>query len=529
MMKNLQRFNLMLVVLALLFVFSACVTNQGQRDKVMYDQKLTELQQQKLALEKQEQDLGVRKGELVKQEQDLSEKMLAMEKAAGTTPNQPVSIDTPLLPPDAKAGECYARVFVPPTYKTITKTVLKKAESQRIEVIPATYKMVDKRVLVSEASQKLVTIPAKYGSQSKEVLVQAGKSIWQTSLNKGGAHASDVLLTAAQKHGIDLGVAHPGDCFHEHYLPPVFETITKDELIAEESYRIVVIPAQYKMVEEKVLVREASKKLVAVPTTYKWVQEKMLIKKAHTAWKKGRGLIQRIDDTTGEIMCLITVPAEYKIVKKKVVDKTASTVTQIIPAVYKTIKVRKLVSATSEKKIVIPARYKKIKQQKLAQAGRFVWHEIHNLEHPRETRTGNKICLVETPAKYRKATKKVVVEKSKTNVQEIPAVYKTVKVRTVVSDAKIRKIDIPAEYQTVTKQQKVSEGELEWRQVLCETNTTSDVISKLQSALISRGYNPGPADGAYGPVTERAVKKYQKDKGLGTGGITYETLKHLGL
>ncbi len=94
---------------------------------------------------------------------------------------------------------------------------------------------------------------------------------------------------------------------------------------------------------------------------------------------------------------------------------------------------------------------------------------------------------------------------------------------------RVRKIVIPAEYQTVTKQQKISEGELEWREVLCETNTTPDVISKLQSALISRGYNSGPVDGAYGPITERAVKKYQKDKGLGTGGITYETLKHLGL
>ena len=47
--------------------------------------------------------------------------------------------------------------------------------------------------------------------------------------------------------------------------------------------------------------------------------------------------------------------------------------------------------------------------------------------------------------------------------------------------------------------------------------------------MISKGYNSGPVDGAYGPITERAVKKYQKDKGLGTGGITYETLKHLGL
>ncbi len=282
------------------------------------------------------------------------------------------------------------------------------------------------------------------------------------------------------------------------------------------------------MVEERVLVSEASKKLVAVPATYKWVTEKMLIKEAHTKWKKGKGLIQRVDNTTGELMCLVTIPAEYKTVKRKVVDKPATVVTQIIPAVYKTVRVKKLVAAVSERKIPIPARYKKVKQQKMVQAGRFVWHEIHNLEHPPTTRTGNKICLVETPAIYRMASKKVVVEKAKTVVQEIPAVYKTVKVKTVNTDADVRKITIPAEYQTVSKQAKASEGVLEWRQVLCETNTTPGVISKLQSALRIKGYNPGPADGAYGPLTERAVKQYQKDKGLPTGGITFETLKHLG-
>ncbi|MBC8438524.1 MAG: peptidoglycan-binding protein [Deltaproteobacteria bacterium] len=388
--------------------------------------------------------------------------------------------------------------------------------------------MVEKNVLVSEASKKLVAIPAKYGSESKEILVRPSKIIWKTSLDKRGAQASDCLLNAAQKNGIDLAAAKPGDCFHEHFLPPVYETVYEDELVAEESYKIKAIPAQYKMVEEKVLVSEAYNELMIVPATYKWVEEKMLIKEAHIVWKKGRGLIQRVDNTTGEIMCLVNVPAEYKIVKKKVVDKSATTVTKTIPAVYKTVKVRKLVASASEKKTTIPAKYKKIERQKEVQAGRLVWHEIHNLEHPKSTRTGNKICLVEMPAEYRKAAKTVVVEKAKTFVEEIPAKYETVKIKTLAAEAQVRKIDIPAEYQTVSKETKVSEGVLEWRQVLCETNTTPDVISKLQSALIAKGYNPGPVDGAYGFKTESAVKQFQKDNGLSIGALTYETLKRLG-
>jgi len=48
--------------------------------------------------------------------------------------------------------------------------------------------------------------------------------------------------------------------------------------------------------------------------------------------------------------------------------------------------------------------------------------------------------------------------------------------------------------------------------VLCETNTTPDVISKLQSALAKAGYNPGPIDGVVGSETLSAVTQYQKDK-----------------
>ena len=41
-----------------------------------------------------------------------------------------------LLPPGAEPGECYARLFVPPTYRTETEQVLKHQASERLEIIP---------------------------------------------------------------------------------------------------------------------------------------------------------------------------------------------------------------------------------------------------------------------------------------------------------------------------------------------------------------------------------------------------------
>jgi hypothetical protein len=521
-----------LVLFLSLFVLAACAPT------LEIQQREYALAKEKSALDAKQKMLDEKAATLAAQERQMGTaasgsqtRMMGSKQQAqsSTMAGKPVGIDAPLLPPNAKPGECYARVFVPPTYETTTETLLKKAVSEKIEIIPATYKMVEKKVLVGEASEKIITIPAEYGYKSKDVLVREKQQIWKTSLSKSSAEASQALLKTAEKHGINLAAAKPGDCFHEHYVQPVYETLVEDELVAEESYRIEVVPAKYGMVEKEVLVSEATQRLKTVPTTYKWVEEKILVKEAQVKWKKGTGLIQKIDNTTGEIMCLVEEPAVYKTVKKRVVDQTARTVTENIPAVYKKVKVRTLIAAATQKKIPIPAKYKKVKRQKLATQARVVWHEVHNMELTKQSRTGNKICLVEIPSKYRKATKKVVVTPAKTVIEKLPAKYKMVKVKTVATKAYERKIIIPAEYQKVTKTSLVTDGALEWREVLCETNTTKHVVSKIQSALIAKGYDPGPVDGVYGRKTTAAINKYQTDKGFATGGLTLETLESLGL
>ena len=50
----------------------------------------------------------------------------------------------------------------------------------------------------------------------------------------------------------------------------------------------------------------------------------------------------------------------------------------------------------------------------------------------------------------------------------------------------------------------------------------------LQRILLSIGYNPGPIDGIFGPLTQMAVIQFQMDNGLVPDGIvgprTYEIL-----
>jgi len=226
----------------------------------------------------------------------------------------------------------------------------------------------------------------------------------------------------------------------------------------------------------------------------------------------------------------VEVPATYKTIRRRVLVTPAATRKIEIPAEYTTVKVRKLVEEASESKTDVPPQYKTLKITNKVADARFTWHEIHNMEHPASTRTGHKICLVETPAKYKTVTRRVVKTPATTRKVEIPAEYKTVKVRKLVNEAEEKRTKIPAEYKTVALKELASEGHMAWRSILCETNMTGARITQIQRALKEAGYNPGAVDGVVGEQTIAAVNAFQRDKGLPVDKyLNIATLKALGV
>ncbi|MEM7256941.1 MAG: peptidoglycan-binding domain-containing protein [Pseudomonadota bacterium] len=216
--------------------------------------------------------------------------------------------------------------------------------------------------------------------------------------------------------------AKPGQCFTRVWNPPKYETVTSRQLVEESSERIEVIPASYKSGTKRILVKEASERIETVPATYKTVTERVMVKPAttrlqqvaavygtettrvlekpaHTVWKKGTGPIQKIDAQSGEIMCLVEIPASYKTIQKRVLKTPATTKTINIPAEYKTVEKRvvatpattrkitvpaqyktisttEVASAAQERRIKIPARYQDVTSQKLVSEGSMQWREI---------------------------------------------------------------------------------------------------------------------------------------------------------
>ena len=493
---------------------------------------------QKVELSKLQTELEQKQSALTAQEQK-SQKLeadLAAAKKSGAEGEQPQLtnglIESDLLPPNAKAGECYARVWRPAEYKNVSEQVLVKEESSKITSTPAEYKFEEKRVMVSPATYKLKVVPAEYGTEKTRNLVSAERIAWRATSSRESALLSDDLIDFAKKHNEDklMASATPGMCFHEHRTPAKYEQVAQQVLVSEAYDVFETVPAQYEWKTETVVVKEASSKLVEVPATFKTVEEKILVKPAHTAWKKGSGPIQKIDEATGEIMCLVEVPAEYKIVKKRVIDAPATTKKIAVPAVTKTIKTRVLVAEAKDVKTTVPAKYKTIYETKLVSDGDLVWHEVHNKTRSKKTRTGRTACLVKEPAQYQTVTKRVVTKPATTVKSEIPAVYKTVQVKTLVKDAQTTTTKIPAVYKEVTRQELVGEGRMEWRPILCDTNMTRSRITDVQRALKAKGYNPGEIDGVYGQQTAKAMHKFQADNKLPTDKyLNIQSLNALGV
>ena len=182
--------------------------------------------------------------------------------------------------------------------------------------------------------------------------------------------------------------------------PAKYEWVDKRVMVKEASERLETIEAKYDWVTERVMVRPATTKLVKVAAVYKEVGERVMVSPARTYWKKGTGLISKVDGNTGDIMCLVEEPAKYQVVKKRVVVSEASTKEiQDQPAEYETIRRKVMTQAPKTRKISIPAEYKMVK----------VKHKIADA----------KSSTIAIPETYQKINKRIKVSEEKHRWQRI--------------------------------------------------------------------------------------------------------------
>jgi len=437
--------------------------------------------------------------------------------------------DMSQLLPNAKAGECYAQVVIPAKYRTDSSNVVIRAASEKLNIIPAKYDWVDEKVLVSEASVKYKVVPATFKSEKEEIELSPAKSIWVTGSEYSSVEANPDVLSIAAAAGVSMANAQAGQCFVELYEEPEYKQVSEKILISEASESIKVVPAKYEWVEQKEMVASATQKMVEVPAVFQTVKERIKVEDARVEWRKGRGAIEKIDNGTGDVMCLVEIPAVYKTVEKTVMKSPPRSRLIAEPVKYETVRVRKLVDKARETRVEIPARYRDVSRKVKISDGRHFWVKDGLALSNNGRKTGNKICKKEIPAETMIINRSIVATPASVTPLEVPARYQTKKVRRLVSKAQESRTVIPAVTREVTTRVKVSDSRMEWRSVLCETNMTSATIKKLQRALNKEGYEVGEVNGVLSESTLSSVRKFQGANGMGTGGLTIEVLRKLGI
>ena len=211
------------------------------------------------------------------------------------------------------------------------------------------------------ARERELTDVRRSASTSSIATTSASNELFPPNAMPGHCYAR--ILTPAQYKISEETVLAKEASERVEIIPAEYETVTERVLIKEASTRLEIVPATYRTVEERVLVKPETTRIEQVPATYRNESEQVLVTPARTEWKRGpassfsSGVVDSRTTDTGEIMCLVEVPAVYKTVTRRVVDTPASTREVTIPAVYKTVSKEVVATPASTREVTIPAEY----------------------------------------------------------------------------------------------------------------------------------------------------------------------------
>lgn len=239
------------------------------------------------------------------------------------------------------------------------------------------------------------------------------------------------------------------------------------------------------------------------------------------------------DPKVGECYARVYVPAQFVSETEQVLSKSAAERLEVIPAAYDTVTEQIMVKPATTRLVEVPAVYGTEEETIQTAAARTEWkrgpcdpkRQIANA-------TGECLCLVEIPAQYKTVRRTVMTQPPTTREVVVPAEYKTITRTVEVRAAAERRIPIAAEYQTVSRQVKVSDPLMKWQIIDCKYGSPvldSATTLQLQRILADKGYDPGPIDGIFGPLTRNALQNFQEANNLPHEGLGSNTRTALGM
>ncbi len=440
----------------------------------------------------------------------------------GYGPGAPTSED---YPANAQPGQCFAKVLVPEVTETFTEQVLVSPEKTITHVVPGECGFEDKTVVVREPAFEYITVPATYRTVTETVVVRPG-----------GAHTETI--------------------------PPVYETVS-EQILVREGYTVWRPGSTVAGYAGAGSYGGNGPGYVAPPPS--------AYAGTGAAPNPAYGGFPTKVLATGEVLCLVAVPAEYKTITKQVlkvpgrtvdvpyppettevsrqvVDVPAHVEKREIPGETKILKIKvcRPDQTTAE---TIPPEYKTVTKIKTVTPSRFEWKTVDcKTDVAHDVRGG----YSPPPTGYAAPPPPIVhsygvappVHHYHPPVHREPHVAyvpKPVFVPPAYVPPHKGKIchstcdDGPTSMEMAPASTGPAYSSSPVKSYAQSTTTVTQVgggdraVSNLQAALAGKGYYNGAQNGLFTQDTMSAMVKYQHDNHLSEGRYTGETANSLGI
>jgi hypothetical protein len=164
-----------------------------------------------------------------------------------------MNIEACALPPNAKPGECYAKVYVPPKYETYTERICTRPAYERLEVVPAKYEWAEERICVKDGCDQLQVTEPQFACREQTMVVQPSFTDWEVNKNPQcvgfpGEPAQDVFCLVSHpcvEKSVPTQCLEKPACVQKVCVAPEYQTVRRQKLVCPATTRKVCIPAEY--------------------------------------------------------------------------------------------------------------------------------------------------------------------------------------------------------------------------------------------------------------------------------------------
>jgi len=293
-------------------------------------------------------------------------------------------------------------------------------------------------------------------------------------------------------------------------IPPVYGEVDRKVVVREGRVDHIQVPPTYRTVTETEVIRPETTRTEVVPAEYERVTERILVREAHTEWRRGYGPVSDPDmprwPSDRDIVCLIEVPAEYRLETREVLRSPERVIHTTFPAEVRT-RAREVIDQPAhEERREIPPVYSVVRERVVVQPERVETYTV-----PAVYRIVARTRVV-TPghAEWREFECRKVVHPRHPHDQD--------------SDGERGALEPYTGPQVFYHPRVLAEGGRGEHGVAADGS-----IVRLQSALAQRGYYSGPIDGLFTIPTGDALTRFQRDKDLPLGGFNFATAQALNL